>query len=179
MPPCFFLAVLSFILGARETVPAAATTTPDANKPNKISKHQSQSHPHPQPFRRPSTAEPFAEPSARSAQDPPAAPATVSRSEDEPSLNDPQTRKRSSSRPISLLQAYQPPRMDIGEDTIPELQPIFTFLNAHGNKLFQEGYFLKLDDQNTRACPPTSPSGSLHPVLPRPRLGSCVSRCMR
>ncbi|GJC99634.1 PH domain-containing protein [Colletotrichum higginsianum] len=39
--------------------------------------------------------------------------------------------------------------MDINEDTIPELQPIFTFLNSHANKLYQEGYFLKLDDQNT------------------------------
>jgi CCR4-NOT transcriptional complex subunit CAF120 len=39
--------------------------------------------------------------------------------------------------------------MDV-EDTIPELQPIYTFLNSHSNKLYQEGYFLKLDDQNTR-----------------------------
>ncbi|KAF3769256.1 hypothetical protein M406DRAFT_273860, partial [Cryphonectria parasitica EP155] len=38
--------------------------------------------------------------------------------------------------------------MDVGE-AIPELQPIFTFLNSHSNKLYQEGYFLKLDDQNT------------------------------
>ena len=37
-----------------------------------------------------------------------------------------------------------------GDDTIPELQPIFTLLNSHANKLYQEGYFLKLDDQNTR-----------------------------
>lgn len=63
---------------------------------------------------------------------------------------DPHARKRSS-RPLSLLQAYQAPLMNIGQDTIPELQPIFTFLNSHGNKLYQEGYFLKLDDQNTRA----------------------------
>lgn len=40
--------------------------------------------------------------------------------------------------------------MDVSDDTIPELQPIFTFLNSHSNKLYQEGYFLKLDDQNTR-----------------------------
>lgn len=71
-------------------------------------------------------------------------------------MNDPQTRKRSSSRPLSVLQAYQPPLMDIGEDTIPELQPIFTFLNSHANKLYQEGYFLKLDDQNTRVSPAVS-----------------------
>lgn len=44
--------------------------------------------------------------------------------------------------------------MDITEDTIPELQPIFSFLNSHSNKLYQEGYFLKLDDQNTRMLNP-------------------------
>lgn len=62
------------------------------------------------------------------------------------------TTSRSSSRPLSMVQAYQPPVMDVNEDTIPELQPIFTFLNSHGNKLYQEGYFLKLDDQNTCEC---------------------------
>jgi CCR4-NOT transcriptional complex subunit CAF120 len=46
-----------------------------------------------------------------------------------------------------------PPIMDINEDTIPELQPIFSFLNSHSNKLYQEGYFLKLDDQNTQGKP--------------------------
>ncbi len=49
-----------------------------------------------------------------------------------------------------MVQTYQPRIMDINEDTIPELQPIFSFLNSHANKLYQEGYFLKLDDQNTR-----------------------------
>lgn len=44
--------------------------------------------------------------------------------------------------------------MDVTEDTIPELQPVFTFLNSHSNKLYQEGYFLKLDDQNTRTSLP-------------------------
>ncbi|KAI2620852.1 hypothetical protein GGS21DRAFT_387272 [Xylaria nigripes] len=58
------------------------------------------------------------------------------------------SRTPNSSRPLSIIQAYQPPRMDVDQDTIPELQPIFTFLNSHANKLFQEGYFLKLDDQN-------------------------------
>jgi len=52
-----------------------------------------------------------------------------------------------------MVQAYVPPVMDVGEDTIPELQPIFTLLNSHANKLYQEGYFLKLDDQNTRTWP--------------------------
>jgi len=59
-------------------------------------------------------------------------------------------RERAPSRPMSMVQAYQPPLMDVSQDTLPELQPIFTFLNSHGNKLYQEGYFLKLDDQNTR-----------------------------
>lgn len=44
----------------------------------------------------------------------------------------------------------QPPLMDIAEDTLPELLPIFTFLNSHSNKLYQEGYFLKLNDLDTR-----------------------------
>lgn len=69
-----------------------------------------------------------------------------------PSPN-PHQRQRSSSRPLSIVQTYQPPLMDVNEDTIPELQPIFTFLNSHSNKLYQEGYFLKLDDQNTQGKP--------------------------
>ncbi|CAG8972404.1 hypothetical protein HYALB_00007158 [Hymenoscyphus albidus] len=60
------------------------------------------------------------------------------------------TRERAPSRPMSMVQTYQPPLMDVNQDTLPELQPIFTFLNSHANKLYQEGYFLKLDDQNTR-----------------------------
>lgn len=40
--------------------------------------------------------------------------------------------------------------MEIAQDTIPELQPIFSFLNSHSNKLYQEGYFLKLNDLDTR-----------------------------
>ncbi|KAI1819863.1 hypothetical protein F4861DRAFT_107501 [Xylaria intraflava] len=63
------------------------------------------------------------------------------------------SRNRSSSRPLSMVFAYQPPRMDVNQDTIPELQPIFTFLNSHSNKLYQEGYFLKLDDQNIQGKP--------------------------
>jgi len=59
-------------------------------------------------------------------------------------------RAQSSSRPMSMVQTYQPPLMDVSQDTLPELQPIFTFLNSHANKLYQEGYFLKLDDQNIR-----------------------------
>jgi hypothetical protein len=62
-------------------------------------------------------------------------------------------RERAPSRPMSMVQTYQPALMDVTQDTLPELQPIFTFLNSHSNKLYQEGYFLKLDDQNTRMSP--------------------------
>lgn len=54
---------------------------------------------------------------------------------------------------MSMVQTFQPPLMDINQDTLPELQPIFAFLNSHGNKLYQEGYFLKLDDQDTCKTP--------------------------
>ncbi|KAK4993334.1 hypothetical protein LTR50_000558 [Elasticomyces elasticus] len=59
------------------------------------------------------------------------------------------------SRPNSMLQAYQPPMMEVASDTIPELQPVFTFLNSHSNKLYQEGYFLKLHDLDSRGRPST------------------------
>ncbi|SLM40100.1 Pleckstrin homology-like domain [Lasallia pustulata] len=58
-----------------------------------------------------------------------------------------------SSRPMSMIQTYQPPLMEIAQDTIPELQPIFTFLNSHSNKLYQEGYFLKLHDLDSLGRP--------------------------
>jgi CCR4-NOT transcriptional complex subunit CAF120 len=58
-------------------------------------------------------------------------------------------RNRASSRPMSMVQTYQPPLMELSQDTLPELQPVFAYLNSHGNKLYQEGYFLKLDDQNS------------------------------
>lgn len=63
----------------------------------------------------------------------------------------PSGRQRSSSRPLSIVQTFHPPVMDVNEETLPELQPIFTFLNRHQNKLYQEGYFLKLDDQDSSA----------------------------
>ncbi|MBE7180339.1 MAG: hypothetical protein INR71_03860, partial [Terriglobus roseus] len=60
------------------------------------------------------------------------------------------SRQSSSSRPPSMVQTYQPPLMEVAGDTLPELQRIFTFLNSHSNKLYQEGYFLKLHDLDTR-----------------------------
>jgi len=48
-----------------------------------------------------------------------------------------------------MIGGYIPPMMEIGLDTVPELLPIFTLLNSHSNKLYQEGYFLKLNDLDT------------------------------
>lgn len=55
-----------------------------------------------------------------------------------------------SRRNSGLANGYQPPLMEIAKDTPPELQPIFTSLNSHSNKLYQEGYFLKLHDLDSR-----------------------------
>jgi hypothetical protein len=51
---------------------------------------------------------------------------------------------------MSMIQTYQPPMMEVGADVLPELQRIFTFLNSHSNKLYQEGYFLKFHDTDAR-----------------------------
>jgi hypothetical protein len=65
-----------------------------------------------------------------------------------------------------MVQTYQPPVMAVTEQTLPELQPIFTLLNSHSNKLYQEGYFLKLDDQDIRTRrPPPLPLMGLTPAL--------------
>ncbi|TLD23189.1 hypothetical protein PspLS_07327 [Pyricularia sp. CBS 133598] len=83
-----------------------------------------------------------------------ASPVAASLNGDSPPDSSPRTgRQRANSRPLSMVQTYTPPVMDVNEDTIPELQPIFTFLNNHSNKLYQEGYFLKLDDQNSHGRP--------------------------
>src|ERR1700761_9606962 len=52
-----------------------------------------------------------------------------------------------SSRPGSMI--FQQPPMETTRDTEPELIPIFQYLNSHANKLYQEGYFLKLNDLDT------------------------------
>lgn len=69
---------------------------------------------------------------------------------DSPTPTRTRTERASSIRPMSMVQTYQPPTMEIAQDTIPELQPIFSFLNSHANKLYQEGYFLKLNDLDSR-----------------------------
>lgn len=60
---------------------------------------------------------------------------------------------RASVRPMSMIQTYQPPVMEVSHDTLPELQRIFMFLNSHSNKLYQEGYFLKFHDTDSRTSP--------------------------
>lgn len=60
---------------------------------------------------------------------------------------------RANTRPNSMIQTYNPPQVEVALDTPPELQPIFSFLNSHSNKLYQEGYFLKLHDLDSRGRP--------------------------
>lgn len=52
------------------------------------------------------------------------------------------------SQPESM--SFQAPVMDLSLETPPEMQPIFSYLNGHANKLYQEGYFLKLHDLDSR-----------------------------
>ncbi|KUL86218.1 hypothetical protein ZTR_08435 [Talaromyces verruculosus] len=61
--------------------------------------------------------------------------------------------RTSLARPASMVFTYQPPRTEIAQDTLPELLPIFTFMNSHSNKMYQEGYFLKLNDLDTQGRP--------------------------
>ncbi|KAK4498830.1 hypothetical protein PRZ48_009340 [Zasmidium cellare] len=62
---------------------------------------------------------------------------------------------RANTRPNSMIQTYNPPQMEVANDTPPELAPIFSYLNSHSNKLYQEGYFLKLHDLDSRGRPST------------------------
>lgn len=74
----------------------------------------------------------------------------------DPFTQSPTGRQRSNSRPLSMVLPSQRPLMESNEEIIPELQPIFALLSSHANKLYQEGYFLKLDDQDISTF--TSPS---------------------
>ncbi|KGO43226.1 hypothetical protein PEXP_029730 [Penicillium expansum] len=58
-----------------------------------------------------------------------------------------------SSRPASMIFSRNPPLMQQAGDTPPELSPIFSFLNIHTNKVYQEGYFLKLNDLDSHGRP--------------------------
>ncbi|KAJ5106282.1 hypothetical protein N7456_002957 [Penicillium angulare] len=57
------------------------------------------------------------------------------------------------SRPASTIFSRNPPLMTQTDDTPPELSPIFSFLNIHTNKVYHEGYFLKLNDQDAYGRP--------------------------
>jgi hypothetical protein len=63
--------------------------------------------------------------------------------------------------------------MEVGQDTLPELQRIFTFLNSHSNKLYQEGYFLKFHDTDTRTLPTPTPTTLTATTLTPHRRSSC------
>jgi CCR4-NOT transcriptional complex subunit CAF120 len=76
--------------------------------------------------------------------------------------NHTRSESRQSTRPMSMIQTYQPPVMEVSQDTLPELQRIFTFLNSHSNKLYQEGYFLKFHDTDARTSQTSAISGLWH-----------------
>ena len=46
-----------------------------------------------------------------------------------------------------------PAQVEIEKDTLPELQPIFNFMNVHSQKLYNEGYFFKLADLKAGQSP--------------------------
>ncbi|KAJ5543524.1 hypothetical protein N7461_009527 [Penicillium sp. DV-2018c] len=56
-------------------------------------------------------------------------------------------------RPASMILSRNPPSTHHAENTPPELSPIFSFLNIHTNKVYQEGYFLRFHDLDTHGRP--------------------------
>ena len=75
-----------------------------------------------------------------------------------PTTTPPRTDRRAS-RPASTIFSSKPPQMEVAGNTPAELQPIFAYLNSHANKLYHEGYFLKLNDLDTRMYPCVSEEG--------------------
>ncbi|KAL4925171.1 PH domain protein [Aspergillus undulatus] len=61
--------------------------------------------------------------------------------------------ERRMSRPGSMVFTHNPPFMQLAEDTPAELTRIFSYMNSHANKLYYEGYFLKLNDLDTNGRP--------------------------
>jgi hypothetical protein len=50
--------------------------------------------------------------------------------------------------------SYTPPLIGTGPaENIEELAPVFSYLSSHSNKLYQEGYFLKLNDLDSSGKP--------------------------
>ncbi|WEW58267.1 hypothetical protein PRK78_003735 [Emydomyces testavorans] len=52
-----------------------------------------------------------------------------------------------------LLQQQQMPLVDLESEPVPELEPIFSYLNAQSAKLYYEGYFFKLNDLDNQGRP--------------------------
>ena len=50
------------------------------------------------------------------------------------------------------MMQIQPRETEVDKDTLPELQPIYNFMNIHSAKLYNEGYFLKLADLRPGQC---------------------------
>ncbi|EXJ92965.1 hypothetical protein A1O3_01521 [Capronia epimyces CBS 606.96] len=59
---------------------------------------------------------------------------------------------RPASRPASMVYT-SPQESVVKEYHVEELVPVFSFLSSHANKLYQEGYFLKLNDLDTHGRP--------------------------
>ncbi|EGE00045.1 hypothetical protein TESG_07369 [Trichophyton tonsurans CBS 112818] len=68
--------------------------------------------------------------------------------------NQNQNLSQSQSQSESQTAPSSPP-FDAEPLVVPELEPVFAYLNNQANKLYQEGYFLKLNDLDTQgqACP--------------------------
>ncbi|KAL1954983.1 hypothetical protein VTO42DRAFT_390 [Malbranchea cinnamomea] len=63
---------------------------------------------------------------------------------------------RLNGRPLSaLFPSQQVPLADVEPEPTPELEPIFSYLNLQANKLYYEGYLLRLNDLDSqgRPCP--------------------------
>ncbi|KAK4235676.1 hypothetical protein C8A03DRAFT_46230 [Achaetomium macrosporum] len=154
--------VLSFIAqfspphkDSRIPTPTSSPKTDTFQKPAPVPKPESSpdsfSTPSPPAHRNPpSEPTPASSPATTPVEEHAAPPHSLNNS---PSSSPAGRSSRRSSRPLSMVQTYQPPVMAVNEQTLPELQPIFTLLNSHANKLYQEGYFLKLDDQDIRGNP--------------------------
>lgn len=63
--------------------------------------------------------------------------------------NQNQNLSQSQSQSESQTAPSSPP-FDAEPLVVPELEPVFAYLNNQANKLYQEGYFLKLNDLDTR-----------------------------
>lgn len=144
LPP---LAVLSFMsaFGGPPRVPTVVTNSSESQAPSPRESHNNNNTPAPPPPQIAPRQETDVRTPASADNSIPSSPAQDTFNTEQ-TVTVARTRARADSRPTSIFQAYQPPMMEVAKDTLPELQPIFSFLNSHSNKLYQEGYFLKLND---------------------------------